>query len=149
MIEINEHYKKILQQIERNEVPDYFNLNYEQVWNALVNNLPMYVKNLVSFAKELPGLNELGSSDFACILNGKLFDFFILTNSCLFINGESYLKLNEEYNYSRYWMYQITERRKIDSMFEIAEMINEFPMTEKEKALLIPLVLTIPGQSKN
>ena len=145
MVPVHEHYKKTLLQIERNEVPSYLDLSYNQVWDALIENIPLMVKDAIVFCKELPGLNELSHADFANVLNGKFFDFFILTNSCLFINGESYLRLTDDYNYTRYWMYLISERKKIDSMFQIAEMINEFSMTEKEKALLIPLVLTIPG----
>ena len=65
----------------------------EEVWQGLAESIPIVVDELVSFAKEVPGLNELNSHDFGTIINNKVFDFFTLRHSPLFINEESFMML--------------------------------------------------------
>jgi hypothetical protein len=75
-------------------------LTLEKVWASLVESIPEFVKTVIAFAKEIPGLNELNQKDFATIINNKLFDFFIISNSILFINGDSYLYLPNNIRYT-------------------------------------------------
>lgn len=116
----------------------------EKVRANLIQSIPGFVKSVILFAKEVPGLNELNETDFATIINNKLFDFFVIMNSILFINGESYLYLPNNVHYSRYWLNKIKGKATTDALFEFVTELNELGLTNKEKALLIVLVFTMP-----
>nr|ASL70503.1 nuclear receptor [Brachionus rotundiformis] len=124
-----------------NNSPD---LTLDQVWSSLVQSIPEFVKSVILFFKEVPGLNEINESDFANILNNKLFDFFVIMNSILFIKGESYLHLPNNIHYTRYWMQKIKGKYTTDVLFEFVQEMNDLNMTNKEKALFIVLVFTMP-----
>lgn len=119
-------------------------LTLEKVWSSLVESIPEFVKTVIAFAKEIPGLNELNQKDFATIINNKLFDFFIISNSILFINGDSYLYLPHNIRYTRYWMNRIKTREVTDKLFGFVADFNELFLTSKEKALLVVLLFTMP-----
>lgn len=118
------------------------NGSLELIWNGLIESLPEYVQSTFYFCKEMPGINELTQKDFSAILNNKLFEMFIIIHSKYFIDGESYLRLSNDTHYSRYWMNKVKGKKKTDATFELAEMLNEAQMTEKERALLLPLMMT-------
>nr|ASL70614.1 nuclear receptor [Brachionus koreanus] len=119
-------------------------LTLDQVWSSLVQSIPEFVKSVILFFKEVPGLNEINEGDFANILNSKLFDFFVVMNSILFIKGESYLHLPNNIHYTRYWMQKIKGKYTTDVLFEFVQELNDLNMTNKEKALFIVLVFTMP-----
>lgn len=119
-------------------------LTIEKVWSSLVESIPGFVKTVIAFAKEVPGFNDLNQRDFANIINNKLFDFFIISNAILFINGESYLYLPGNIRYTRHWMNRIKTPQITDKLFEFVAEFNELFLTSKEKALLIVLLFTMP-----
>ena len=94
----------------------------------------------------MPGLNEIDQNDFTIVINSKLFDFYIIQNSVLFINGESYQIIANNVQYSRAWMNKIKAKEKNDILFEFAEEFNKLNLTLKEKALLSTLCFTFPGR---
>lgn len=128
--------------------PDFtlHNGTLELIWNGLIESLPEYVQSTFYFCKEMPGINELTQNDFSAILNNKLFEMFIIIHSKYFIDGESYLRLSNDVHYSRYWMNKVKGVKKTEATFELAEMLNEANMTEKERALLLPLMMTTCGK---
>lgn len=115
-----------------------------KVWDGLLESIPQCVKNLISFSKEIPGLNEVCQKDLTTLVNNRLFDFFIIKHSPLFINGESYMMLPNQIQYTRAWMVKIIGGEMVDKMFEFAEEFNCLNMTAKEIALMYPLVFTEP-----
>nr|ASL70537.1 nuclear receptor [Brachionus calyciflorus] len=119
-------------------------LTLDQVWSSLVQSIPEFVKSVILYFKEVPGLNEINESDFANILNNKLFDFFIIMNSILFIKGESFLHLPNNIHYTRYWMQKIKGKYTTDMLFDFVQELNDLNLTNKEKALFIVLVFTMP-----
>ena len=80
------------------------------------------------------------------MINSKLFDFYIIQNASLFINGESYQIIANNVQYSRAWMNRIKSKEKNDILFEFAEEFNKLNLTLKEKALLSTLCFTFPGK---
>lgn len=122
---------------------EFNNGSSETIWNGLIESLPEYVQLTFHFCKEMPGINELPHDCFSAVLNDKIFEIFFITNSKFFIGEESYLRLNNNVHYSRYWMNKVKGKKKTDASFELAEVLNGFHMTEKEKALLLPLMMTM------
>ena len=114
----------------------------EEVWQGLAESIPIIVNELVSFAKEIPGLNELNSHDFGTIINNKVFDFFTLRHCPLFINEESFMMLPNDIQYTRRWMLRIIGAEMTNALFEFTRKLNALRLTAKETALMYPLILT-------
>lgn len=114
----------------------------KEVWEGLLESIPQVVKNLIAFAREIPGLNELTQTDFNLIINNKVFDFFILRHAPLFINGESFMMLPNNIQYTRSWMNQVIGNEMTDDLFSFSTRFNKLGLTTKEMALLYPVVLT-------
>lgn len=114
----------------------------KEVWEGLLESIPQVVKSLIAFAREIPGLNELNPDDFNLIINNKVFDFFILRNAPLFINGESFMVLPNEIQYTRKWMNQVIGVEMTNNLFDFTNRFNKLGLTTKEIALLYPLILT-------
>ena len=152
-------YKRVLECLKRMDAEgaeayvqeadfEFNNGTTETIWDGLISSLPEYVMQTFYFCKELPGINELDQKDFSEILNNKLYEIFILVHSKFFINGESYLRLSNNVHYSRRWMTKVKGQRKTLATFELAETLEQFEMTDKERAILLPLIITMPGNFK-
>jgi hypothetical protein len=144
---VNEAYEKAQYLISHGiTVYDGHDSNTKEIWNNLVESIPNFVKMVISFAKEVPGLCDMDQSDFTIVINSKLFDFYIIQNAHLFINGESYQIISNNIQYSRAWMNKIKTKAKNDVLFEFAEEFNRLNLTVKEKALLSTLSFTFPEE---
>ena len=140
-------YEKAVTLVYRGiKVKDGEDATLKDVWDGLLESIPQCVKCLISFAKEMPGLNEISQKDLTLIINNKLFDYFIIKHSPLFINGESYCMLPNNIQYSRKWMSRVVGVEMVDRMFEFADEFNSLRMTSKEIALLFPFVFTSHGK---
>ena len=150
----NECYKKVHEAYERahhlikNKVTVFegHDSTTKEIWSCLVESIPSFVKMVISFAKECPGLNEIDQSDFTIVINSKLFDFYIIQNASLFIDGESYQIIANNIQYTRAWMNKIKAKEKNDILFEFTQEFNRLNLTLKEKALLTTLCFTFPGK---
>jgi hypothetical protein len=112
---------------------------------ALLRILPNALQLAVGFGKHLPGLNELNAADFSLIIEKKIFDYFMISNSILFIDGESYMYITEDVVYTRYWQNMLRTKEVVDPLFEFMAVFNPLNLTKKEKALLIALIFTMPA----
>ena len=113
-----------------------------EIWDGLLESIPQIVRSLTLFARQIPGLNEIGQKDFYALINHKIFDYFILRNSQLFIYGESYMLLPNNIQYTRDWMLRIIGKEMTDALFRFCEEFNALGLRGKEIALLYPFVLT-------
>jgi len=75
-------------------------------------------------------------------MNNKVFDFFLLRNAPLFINGESFMMLPNDIQYTRSWMNQVIGIEMTNDLFDFTYRFNKLGLTTKELALLYPLLLT-------
>jgi hypothetical protein len=147
---VNEAYERAQFLISNKiEIFEGHDASTKEVWNSIIETLPSFVKMAIMFLKEVPGLTELEDGDFTCIINSRLFDFYIIQNAQLFINGESYQILftkTRNIQYTRDWMNKIKTKEKNDILFEFTEEFNKLNLTIKEKALLVILCFTFPGK---
>ena len=139
-----EHPERMRELIEKNN-----HRSMREVFKTLLKTLPDALQHAIAFGKDLPGLNELNSADFAVIINKKMFDFFMIVNSVLFIGGESYMYIgDEDIIYTRYWMNTLRPKQIVDPVFTFMKLFNSLFLTYKEKALLIALLFTVPSGKK-
>lgn len=117
-----------------------------EVWDGLLESIPHCVKCLITLVREIPGLNEISQKDLTTIINNRLFDYFIIKHSALFINGESFMMLPNNIQYTRKWMNCIIGEEMVDAMFKFATEFNSLRMTSKEISLIYPFIFTTPGK---
>lgn len=147
MEKINLDLKNTIHMLESEDQSQFNNASLDEIWSGLIGFVPCMVKLIIVFVKEMPGLNELSPKDFTTIINNRMFDSFILIHSCFFINGESYLRLNNNAHYSRYWMNKVKGKKKTDAVFDFVEQLNALQMTTRERSLLLPLIITMHDES--
>jgi hypothetical protein len=116
------------------------------VFKELLLVMPRNLEHAVRFGKETPVISQLNSPDYAKIIELKHFHFFIIATSMFYMDGESYVFLNNgQTAFTRYWISAVRRKAEVDLMFEFTEMLNRLNLTRTEKALLAAVVLTTPG----
>jgi hypothetical protein len=140
-------YEKALNLI-KNDVKIFngHDADLKQIWKSLMDSIPLNVKNFVTFAKQIPGLNELSNQDLNFIINNRLFDYFIIKHAPLFINGESYMLLPNSFQYSKYWLEKVVGKEMTSAMFDFSTELNGLKLTSKEIALMLAYVITLNGK---
>jgi hypothetical protein len=101
---------------------------------------------VISFGKEIQPLAQLSQFDFTHVINSRLFDFYIVHNSVLFIEGESYQILSNGggIHYTRAWMNRVKTKEKNDVLFDFASELNGLGLSQREKGLLVARLFTLP-----
>ncbi|CAF4377245.1 unnamed protein product, partial [Rotaria sp. Silwood2] len=107
----------------------------QDIWAGLTDAIPFHVKNLITFAREMPAINEIDFDDYHKIMNNRLFDFWLIKHAPLIRNNESYIMLPNGLQYTRQWMNKIIGEEMVEIMFEFAKKFNELNLTQEEYAL--------------
>ena len=115
----------------------------KEVWEGLLDSIPLIIRDLIVISRELPGLNELSIADFSTIVNNKVFDFYLLRNAPLLQHDESYYMLPNGVIYSRAWMNSIIGSEMTNAIFRFSQRLNKMQFTTKEMAILLPFILTL------
>ncbi|KAK2153572.1 hypothetical protein LSH36_292g02022 [Paralvinella palmiformis] len=111
-------------------------------WDEFSNCFTPAIRNVVSFAKSIPGFIVFSQEDqagtfevllihLACLFDGQ-------TNTMMFTNGCLYQKLPQRGNTSAGFL--------LDSMFDFAGRLNQLHLTDNEVALFSALVITAPDR---
>ncbi|CAF1126527.1 unnamed protein product [Rotaria magnacalcarata] len=94
----------------------------------------------------MPGLNELNQSDFAKILNTRIYDFWMILNYLLFYNDETYIMTPDGLQYTRYFMNQLIGNTTTDALHDFAKSLHALNITQVEHSLIMALVMCQPDQ---
>ncbi|CAF1057702.1 unnamed protein product [Rotaria sordida] len=119
------------------------------IWAGLTDAIPFHVKNLISFSREMPAINEIDFDDFHKIMNNRLFDFWLIKHAPLIRNNESYIILPNGLQYTRQWMNRIIGEEIVEAMFELARKYNELNLTQEEYALIFPVIICAEDTTLN
>ncbi|CAF3489199.1 unnamed protein product [Rotaria socialis] len=119
---------------------------YEEMWNGVQASIAAHVNELLAFAQQMPGLNELNQSDFAKILNIRIYDFWMILNYLLFYNGETYIMTPDGLQYTRYFMNQLIGKTTTDALHDFAKSLHALNITQVEHSLIMALVMCQPDQ---
>ncbi|CAF1526938.1 unnamed protein product [Rotaria sp. Silwood1] len=121
----------------------------QDIWVGLTDAIPCHVKNLITFAREMPAINEIELYDFHKIMNNRLFDFWLIKHAPLIHNNQSYIMLPNGLQYTRQWMNKIIGEEMVETMFEFAKKFNELNLTQEEFALIFPVIICIKDKTLN
>ncbi|CAF1423746.1 unnamed protein product [Adineta steineri] len=114
---------------------------------GLSDAIPFHVKNLITFSREMPAINEIDSDDFHKMMNNRLFDFWMIKHAPLLQNNESYIMLPNGLQYTRKWMNKIIGEDMVEIMFEFAQKFNALKLTQEEYALIFPVVICMKDET--
>ncbi|CAF0780696.1 unnamed protein product [Adineta ricciae] len=119
----------------------------QDIWAGLTDAIPFHVKNLITFAREMPAVNEIDADDFHKIMNNRLFDFWLIKHAPLICHNESYMMLPNGLQYTREWMNKIIGEEMVQTMFQFANNYNQLHLTHEEHALVFPVVICVKDES--
>ncbi|CAF1232607.1 unnamed protein product, partial [Adineta ricciae] len=117
-----------------------------QIWEDIQKSISVDVTHLMTFARDMPGLNELNTNDFTRILNNRVFDFYIIYNYPLFYKNESYTMTINGFQYSRHFMNQIIGKKTTDALHEFSAKLHTLNITQVEHSLIIPIILGLADE---
>ena len=116
-----------------------------EIWQGLLESIRLVSKVLVRYAKEMPGFAQLSKRDFDKMTNKRLYDYILIKNAFLFIDGEYYWQLPNGIQYSRANVRLIIGEYLTNLMFDFEYELDKLKMTKKELTLMIPVVISRPG----
>ena len=103
-------------------------------------------KKAVSFAKATPGIGDLCNKDLAVLIQQRLILISFLWVYTLMIDGEYYMVMDGDVQYSRMWMNRVMGPAIANTLFAFAEDLHELEVTSTEIALIIALTLCKTGR---
>ena len=98
----------------------------------------------ISYARDIPGFESICQHDFLAIIKDNMPVLFGFRITKLFINDECYL-LSDKILFNKMRLKQFFCDDVCSYLFEFHKSLNSLSLTNKEFALLIPLVLTSLG----
>jgi hypothetical protein len=114
-----------------------------KIWAGLLESIPAFVKEIISYAKLVPGVCDLPPKFFASLVNLKVFDVWLIRNMGLFIDDESFLRLPNSIQYSRAWMNRIIGKLMTDTIFAYEKELHDLEMSLRECAIILTYVITL------
>jgi hypothetical protein len=145
-IQFNRMQKLILSNKSDNNLkPVGHDADLNEVCFGLTESARLIVRDLIKFSKMVPGLDRVTENDFKTIINEKLFYYALIKNSKLIVDGESYIFLPNNIQYSKPWFIKTIGNEMTDKMFDFYASFNDIKLTLKEISTLLPYIITLPG----
>jgi hypothetical protein len=117
----------------------------EYMLNCVANEIPRSIKLTVDFLKQVPGFGELPGEQFSQIVKRGIMDFHVITAAPMIRDGESYMILRNGVHLSRNWLNKMRGKEKTNLKIDAAESINHLGINDREKALLLVYLFSLPG----
>lgn len=111
-------------------------------WEEIIGCVPLCNFLILGLCSSIPGFNQLDQDDRAVLMEAAYFDLWIILLSSLFRDGDCYLRLVCEAQYSRFWMQVFIPEKLINGMFHFAEELNSCNLTPCERIILCAIQLT-------
>lgn len=114
---------------------------------ALYSELMLsHVEQLAEYMIELPGFNSFDLSDFSCLINEHLYEFFCIKNSLFLINKEFQEIKNDQTQFIKKWILKFFGSEHCDSIFKFKQLFCKLKLTHQEISFFIPVLLLSTGK---
>ncbi|CAL1535957.1 unnamed protein product [Lymnaea stagnalis] len=117
----------------------------EVVYSLLITSIPQINKSIIGLCQDVPGFATLAKKDKELLIKRGYYDIWMLTNSKMFHDNESYLQLSDGTFYTRGWMERILNPVIADKIVSFAKKFNRLELSDLELAVLCAIQLTAPG----
>ncbi|GFO18163.1 nuclear hormone receptor e75, partial [Plakobranchus ocellatus] len=115
------------------------------VYKQLIASIANINKAIIGFCNCVPGISVLPKADKDYLTKRAYYDIWMLTNSRLFHEGKTYMRLPDGTIYSREWMETILNKQMVQVFFKFAVAFNILDLSDLELAILCAIQLTSPG----
>ncbi|XP_012945409.1 uncharacterized protein LOC106013656, partial [Aplysia californica] len=95
--------------------------NKPKVYEMIIRTIPDINKSIIGFCNDVPGFSSLCKSDGETLVKRAYYDIWMVTNSRMFRDGESYLMFNDGTVYSRGWMESILNKYMVSKIMAYAD----------------------------
>jgi hypothetical protein len=136
------YYKR---SIELEKYPIKKKATQEDLINFVTNEVARNINLCIEFLKQVPGFSILTDQQFSQLIKKRVIDFHIITVSPMVRNGEFYVFMENGSMVSRRLISKARGKEKTDFKVETIENLNQMSLTDREKALLLVYIYTIPG----
>ncbi|KAH9519321.1 hypothetical protein Btru_075258 [Bulinus truncatus] len=115
------------------------------VYNLIITSIPDINKSIIGFCQDVPGFSSLAKGDKEILIKRGYYDIWIMTNSKLFHDNESFLQLTDGTFYTKAWMERILNPIIVEKIFSFSGRFNRLELNILELAILCAIQLTASG----
>lgn len=145
------HIKKLVSNahnIINSGVVDYDTqkITHEMVWSGITETIRDHVRCFVKITNDLPGFRDsFTQNDLSKFIDLKIYDYCSIKNAVLAINDEFYLIFNNGIKYTRSILAKVSGKEIAERTFSLYKSLSDLHLSDREYALLVPYVLSIPS----
>lgn len=137
------------QNLHKQEKQKIIEPNCEFVYEQVEKLLNFHVHVSAKYIRELPGFNRLAVEDIAIILKSRSFAIFGFRVQYLFVDNEYYMMIADNIQLNRQIMIKSFGDSFTNYIFDYHDRLNKLELTERELAVICPLILSMPGKIKS
>ncbi|XP_041654532.1 nuclear receptor subfamily 1, group D, member 4a [Cheilinus undulatus] len=119
----------------------------QEIWESFSQCFTPAVKEVVEFAKGIPGFQELGQQDQVMLLKSGTFQVLMVRFSTLFNAGERTVTFLNGQTYPLATLRALGMGSLLDAMFEFSEKLGSLGLEPDEMALFMAVVLVSADRS--
>ncbi|KAM6981695.1 nuclear receptor subfamily 1, group D, member 4a [Tautogolabrus adspersus] len=119
----------------------------QDIWESFSQCFTPAVKEVVEFAKGIPGFQELGQQDQVMLLKSGTFQVLMVRFSTLFNAGERTVTFLNGQTYPLSTLHALGMGSLLDAMFEFSEKLGSLGLEPDEMALFMAVVLVSADRS--
>ncbi|XP_074537857.1 nuclear receptor subfamily 1, group D, member 4a [Halichoeres trimaculatus] len=119
----------------------------QEIWESFSQCFTPAVKEVVEFAKGIPGFQELGQQDQVMLLKSGTFQVLMVRFSTLFNAGEHTVTFLNGQTYPLSTLRALGMGSLLDAMFEFSEKLSSLGLEPDEMALFMAVVLVSADRS--
>lgn len=119
----------------------------QEIWEDFSLSFTPAVREVVEFAKHIPGFRDLCQHDQVTLLKAGTFEVLMVRFASLFNVKEQTVKFISGTKYSLEELRQMGMGDLLNSMFDFSEKLNNLSLTEEELALFTAVVLVSADRS--
>lgn len=120
-------------------------LNVEDYFELMLKFTGIYAREVVKYAKKLPGFDRINDLDLFSIIKIRMFSFVHIITENLVIDGENYILLFEKCQTSKYMITKVFGEKVANRLFEFHVKLKKLGLSEHELAVIIPVILSSPS----
>ena len=116
-----------------------------EIWYGTMQSMVDLANNFFAYVRHLPGFSRLTKRDLSTMAKTRIYEFPLLRNAVIFIDGEHYWRFCNGIVYTKRQMAKILGSYLTQVIFNFERELNNLNLTKKELSLFIPFILAQPG----
>jgi hypothetical protein len=115
-------------------------IEFDQLRQLVIDSIPITIQSSSFFLSQVPGLSELPDDLIGKYIRHGTMDFYLISHSNLFRDGDYYFYFENGWRLTRSWMNKLRGKERTDAKFDAVESFNKLELTNREKAVFLVYV---------